>query len=86
MPIDMVGVTFEYEDAPKRRRLYPGEMCRFFVTVLDEFKHHYTDAMMYEIRVEWKEDIGGYSCAKRGYVSHYRMMDMWENRIKEGEN
>ena len=67
----MVPLCFEY-----RSEEYPGQVI--FVTILGQFKHHFTGETIYRVREEFERGP-----AYEAYYTEARMQIALANRIQE---
>ena len=77
----MKGLQFEIEDknyAGKETVLHPRE----FITVLDEFKHHYTGETIRHIRREMKGYVTGASIVEYQTLNEIQFKILWSKCVK----
>lgn len=77
----MKGLQFEIEEknfSGRETVLCPNK----FITVLDEFKHHYTGETVRYIRVEWAGFVTGASVVEYQTVNEIQFGILWNKCIK----
>lgn len=69
-----ISKQFEYKDS------HNGAT---FVTIIDEFEHHYTHTKMFRVRIEYVGSVFNYPMVKYDTWTEKEMAVYFDNRVKE---
>ena len=75
----MIPIQFEYMDVTHVFG-YPMDI-RKFVVVVDTFKHHYSDSMMYRARVDYLHPLTDVPVTEYLTLTEAMMLDMLKTRV-----